>query len=130
MGKHSDSQQLCFSLKIPFQEAHPFSEILSRLDTNFSAGFYLSISLIYFPFLCSGGRECPFQVLVAFSVNSELMLFVQHLAERALCSRPGLCYHSRADGITLLQQYPWCMELGKAGGSICFQISLASSQCW
>lgn len=70
------------SPKLSFLEAHPFAEILSRLDSNSSADFYLSISRIYFPFLCSGGRECPFQVLVAFSVNYEFMLFVEHLAER------------------------------------------------
>lgn len=90
MGIQSDSWQLCFSLKLSFLEAHPFSEILSRLDTNSSADFYLSISLIYFPFLCSGGRECPFQVLVAFSVNDEFMLVAQHLAESGLRSRLGL----------------------------------------
>lgn len=122
MGNHSDSWQLCFSLKIPFWEAHPFSEIFPRLHSNFSASFYLSISLIYFRFLCSGGRECPFHVVVAFSVNCGFMLFVQHLAERGLCSCPGLCYHSCAEGIMLLLEYHWCRELGKAGGSMCSQL--------
>lgn len=107
MRNHSDSWQLCFSLKIPFWEAHPFSEILSRLDTNFSAGFYLSISLIYFPFLCSGGRECPLQVLVAFSVNPGFMLFVQHLAQRSLLTPRALlsqtCWRNPAAlGISLV----------------------------
>lgn len=81
---------MLLSLKLSFLEARPFYEILSRLDTDSFADFCLSTTLIYFPFLCSGGRECPFQVLVAFSVNDELMLFVQHLAERGFRSRLGL----------------------------------------
>lgn len=127
----SNSWQLCFSLKLSFLEAHPFSEILSRLDTNSSADFYLSISLIYFLFLCSGGRECPFQVWVAFSVNYEFMLFVQHLAERALHSHLGL------SGITAVLWESCCsgnitgvQSLGQAGGSMRFQVSLASRQHW
>ena len=70
-----------------FLEAPPFPEILPRIDSNSSADFYLSVSVICFHFFCSGGRECP---LIAFSVNSELMLLVQHLAERGLSSPLGL----------------------------------------
>lgn len=83
----SDSWQTCFSPKLSFLEAHPFSEILSRIDTNSSSDFYLSVSLICFYFFCSGGRECP---LIAFSVNYKFMVFVQHLAERDLGSLLGL----------------------------------------
>lgn len=128
MENHPDSSQLCFSLMIPFWEAPPFSEILSRRDTFF-AGFYLSISLIYFPFLFSGGRECPFQVLVAFSVNCGFMLFVQHLAERGLCSHPGLCSHGRAEGITLLWECHCAWSWGRLLAP-CVCTSLAFSQRW
>lgn len=85
----SDSWQACFSPKLSFLEAHPFSEILSRIDTNSSSDFYLSVSLICFYFFCSGGKgvsiDCFFSKL-----QYKFMVFVQHLAERDLSSLLGL----------------------------------------
>lgn len=55
------------------------------------------------------------------------MLFVQR--ERSQLT-PELHYQRCAEGIMLLWEYHCCMELGKAPGSMCLQVSLAYSQHW
>lgn len=75
MGNHSDTTELCFSLQIPFWEAHSFSEILSRLDTTFSAvSIYLShlfsLPLLWRKGVSISGPGCFFSKLDLYCLCS------------------------------------------------------------